>query len=205
MNTLLELSLSHQSQSVLRPTFGLILVGFLIAGIGYCSVSVSLAQWLFPVQANGSVLEQNSKMIGSRLVGQQFVSSQYFHARPSAVNYNVEAMAGSNLAVSNPELQQLIRERAKQFAQQNQVSIEDVPLEMRTASGSGIDPDISPKSALLQVNRIAQQRQLTVQEVQALVQQHIQTPQFGVYGQARVNVLELNLALDQLSSKTITE
>ncbi|NCI78908.1 potassium-transporting ATPase subunit KdpC [Acinetobacter kanungonis] len=205
MNTLLELPLSHQSQSVLRPTIGLILVGFLIAGIGYCSVSVSLAQWLFPVQSNGSVLEQNGKMIGSRLVGQQFVSPQYFHARPSAVNYNVEAMAGSNLAVSNPELQQLIRERAKQFAQQNQVAEQDVPLEMLGASGSGIDPDISPKSALLQVNRIAQQRQLTVQEVQALVQQHIQTPQFGVYGQARVNVLELNLALDQLSSKTITE
>ena len=95
--------------------------------------------------------------------------------------------------------------RSMLFAQQNQVSIQDVPLEMRTASGSGIDPDISPKSALLQVNRIAQQRQLAVQEVQALVQQHIQTPQFGVYGQARVNVLELNLALDQLSSKTITE
>ena len=205
MNTLLELPLSHQPQSVLRPTIGLILVGFLIAEIGYCSVSVSLAQWLFPVQANGSMLEQNGKMIGSRLVGQQFVSPQYFHTRPSAVNYNVEAMAGSNLAVSNPALKQSIHDRTMLFAQQNQVSIQDVPLEMRTASGSGIDPDISPKSALLQVNRIAQQRQLAVQEVQALVQQHIQTPQFGVYGQARVNVLELNLALDQLSSKTITE
>jgi K+-transporting ATPase ATPase C chain len=109
-------------------------------------------------------------------------------------------MAGSNLAVSNPELQKKIKERTLQFAQNNQILEQQVPPEMITASGSGIDPDISPESALLQVKRVAQQRALSEQKVRDLVQQQIQSVQLGLYGQARVNVLQLNIALDQLSS-----
>jgi K+-transporting ATPase ATPase C chain len=168
----------------------------------YATASVSIAQLIFPKQANGSVIELNGKIIGSSLVGQNFVSEQYFHGRPSAVSYNVDGMAGSNLAISNPDLQKQIKERTAQFAQNNQMTEQQVPNEMVTASGSGIDPDISPESALLQVKRVAQQRHLPEQQVRDLVQQQIQAEQFGIYGQARVNVLQLNLALDQLSSTT---
>lgn len=210
MNTLLsheqlnqqDLALSSQGHSVLRPSLGLIAVGFLIAGMLYATASVSIAQLIFPKQANGSVIELNGKIIGSSLVGQNFVSEQYFHGRPSAVSYNVDGMAGSNLAISNPDLQKQIKERTAQFAQNNQMTEQHVPNEMVTASGSGIDPDISPESALLQVKRVAQQRHLPEQHVRDLVQQQIQPAQFGIYGQARVNVLQLNLALDQLSSTT---
>ena len=210
MNTLLnheqlnqqDLALSGQGHSVLRPSLGLIVVGFFIAGMLYATASVSIAQLIFPKQANGSVIELNGKIIGSSLVGQNFVSEQYFHGRPSAVNYNVDGMAGSNLAISNPDLQTQIKERTVQFAQNNHITEQQVPNEMVTASGSGIDPDISPESALLQVKRVAQQHHLPEQQVRDLVQQQIQPAQFGVYGQARVNVLQLNLALDQLSSTT---
>lgn len=209
MNTLLsheqlnqqDLALSNQGHSVLRPSLGLIVVGFFIAGVLYATASVSIAQLIFPKQANGSVIELNGKIIGSSLVGQNFVSEQYFHGRPSAVSYNVDGMAGSNLAISNPDLQTQIKERTVQFAQNNHITEQQVPNEMVTASGSGIDPDISPESALLQVKRVAQQHHLPEQQVRDLVQQ-IQPAQFGIYGQARVNVLQLNLALDQLSSTT---
>ncbi|MCH7386936.1 potassium-transporting ATPase subunit KdpC [Acinetobacter modestus] len=210
MNTLLnheqlnqqDLALSGQGHSVLRPSLGLIAVGFLIAGGLYATASVSIAQLLFPVQANGSLIELDGRIVGSSLVGQNFVGEQYFHGRPSAVSYNVDGMAGSNLAVSNPDLQKQIKERTVQFAQNNHITEQQVLNEMVTASGSGIDPDISPESALLQVKRVAQQHHLPEQQVRDLVQQQIQPAQFGVYGQARVNVLQLNLALDQLSSTT---
>ena len=208
MNTLLKheqlnqqnLQLSNPVHSVLRPSLGLIVVGFFIAGMLYATASVSIAQLIFPKQANGSVIELNGKVVGSSLVGQNFVSEQYFHGRPSAVSYNVDGMAGSNLAISNPDLQKQIKERTVQFAQNNQITKQHVPSEMVTTSGSGIDPDISPESAFLQVKRVAQQRHLPEQQVRDLVQQQIQPAQFGVYGQARVNVLQLNLALEQLSS-----
>jgi len=158
MNTLENFPLSSEPQSLFRSSLGLVLVGFLIAGVLYCSVSVSLAQLLFPKQANGSVIELNGKIVGSSLVGQDFASDQYFHARPSAIAYDADAVGGSNLAVSNPELQKEIKERTLQFAQNNQILEQQVPPEMITASGSGIDPDISPESALLQVKRVAQQR-----------------------------------------------
>ncbi|MDR2062098.1 MAG: potassium-transporting ATPase subunit KdpC [Acinetobacter sp.] len=200
MNTLENLPLSTEAQSMLRPGMGLVLVGFLMAGLLYTTASVSIAQLIFPTQANGSLIELNGTIVGSSLVGQAFSSEQYFHGRPSAVSYNVDAMAGSNLAISNPELQKQIRERTVQFAHRHRISEQQVPNEMITASGSGIDPDISPESALLQVKRVSGQRHLEEQQLRDLVQQQIQPAHFGVYGQARVNVLQLNLALDQLSS-----
>ncbi|ENX63110.1 MULTISPECIES: potassium-transporting ATPase subunit KdpC [Acinetobacter] len=208
MNTLLnheqlnkqDLPLSNPVHVILRPSLGLILVGFLVAGVLYSAVSVSIAQLIFPKQANGSLIQLDGRIVGSSLVGQHFVGEQYFHGRPSAVSYSVDGMAGSNLAVSNPDLQKQIKERTVQFAQHNHISEQHVPNDMVTASGSGIDPDISPESALLQVKRVAEQRHLAEQQLRDLVQQQIQPAQFGLYGQARVNVLQLNLALDQLSS-----
>ncbi|ENX53040.1 MULTISPECIES: potassium-transporting ATPase subunit KdpC [Acinetobacter] len=208
MNTLLnheqlnkqDLPLSNPVHSMLRPSLGLILVGFLVAGVLYSAVSVSIAQLIFPKQANGSLIQLDGRIVGSSLVGQNFVAEQYFHGRPSAVSYNVDGMAGSNLAVSNPDLQKQMKERTVQFAHNNHISEQQVPNDMVTASGSGIDPDISPESALLQVKRVAQQRHLAEQQLRDLVQQQIQPAQLSLYGQARVNVLQLNLALDQLSS-----
>ncbi|MCH7390508.1 potassium-transporting ATPase subunit KdpC [Acinetobacter dispersus] len=210
MNTLLNheqlnqqnLKLSNSVHAILRPSLGLIVVGFVIAGVLYSTASVSIAQLIFPKQANGSLIELDGRIVGSSLVGQNFVGEQYFHGRPSAVSYNVDGMAGSNLAVSNPDLQKQIKERTVQFAHNNHISEQQVPNDMVTASGSGIDPDISPESALLQVKRVAQQRHLSEQQLRDLVQQQIQPAQLGLYGQARVNVLQLNLALDQLSSTT---
>lgn len=209
MNTLLnheqlnkqDLSLSNSVHAILRPSLGLIVVGFVIAGVLYSTASVSIAQLLFPVQANGSLIELDGRIVGSSLVGQNFVSDQYFHGRPSEVSYNVDGMAGSNLAVSNPDLQKQIKERTVQFAHNNHVPEQQVPNDIVTASGSGIDPDISPESALLQVKRVAEQRHLPEQPLRDLVQQLTQSAQFNLYGQARVNVLQLNLALDQLPSK----
>lgn len=210
MNTLLnheqlnkqDLPLSNPVHAILRPSLGLILVGFLVAGVLYSALSVSIAQLIFPQQANGSLIELDGRIVGSSLVGQNFVGEQYFHGRPSAVSYNVDGMAGSNLAVSNPDLQKQIKERTVQFAHNNHISEQQVLNDMVTASGSGIDPDISPESALLQVKRVAEQRHLSEQQLRDLVQQQIQPAQLGLYGQARVNVLQLNLALDQLSSTT---
>ncbi|MCY6410748.1 potassium-transporting ATPase subunit KdpC [Acinetobacter sp. VNH17] len=191
-------AISNEKQPVLRQSIGLVMVGFMLGGVLYCAVNVSIAQIIFPEQANGSLIEHQGKMVGSALVAQPFTGQQYFHPRPSAVSYNPQSVGGSNLAVSNPDLQQQITERRTEFAHENGINPQDVPNEMLTASGSGIDPDISPQSALLQLKRVAQHRQLTEQQVENVVKQHIQPKQFGLFGQERVNVLQLNLALDQL-------
>lgn len=191
-------AISNEKQPVLRQSIGLVMVGFMLCGVLYCAVNVSIAQIIFPEQANGSLIEHQGKMVGSALVAQQFTGPQYFHPRPSAVSYNPQSVGGSNLAVSNPDLQQQIAERRTEFVHENGVNPQGVPNDMLTASGSGIDPDISPQSALLQLKRVAQHRQLTEQQVENIVKQHIQPKQYGLFGQERVNVLQLNLALDQL-------
>ncbi|CAG69685.1 MULTISPECIES: potassium-transporting ATPase subunit KdpC [Acinetobacter] len=206
MNTLLNHSdlnttAVESSTSLWRASIGLVVVGFVLSGALYSTASVSVAQLIFPEQANGSLIERDGKIIGSSLVGQQIKSAAYFQSRPSASNYSVDGMSGSNLAVSNPQLQKQIRERSIAFAQSNQIGGAQVPDDMITASGSGIDPDISPEAAQLQIKRVAQQRRLSEQEVRQLVMQYTQTPQFGLYGEPRVNVLKLNLALDQRSTQ----
>ena len=208
MNTLsnhpaLNRSIEASSASVWRASLGLVVVGFAIAGALYSAASVSVAQLIFPVQSNGSLIELDGQVIGSRLVGQNVKNLAYFQPRPSAGNYNVDGMSASNLAISNPQLQKQIRERALVFAQVNHVGLDQVPDDMITTSGSGIDPDISPEAAQLQAKRVAQQRHLSEQDVHQLIQQYIQAPQFGLYGQPRVNVLELNLALDQRAIKLV--
>lgn len=189
--------ISAEKQPILRQSFGLVVIGFMLSGIVYCVANVSIAQIIFPNQANGSLIEDQGKIVGSSLVAQPFTGLQYFHPRPSAADYNPHNMSGSNLAVSNPDLQHKITERREKFAQENDIRPQDVPDEMLTASGSGIDPDISPQSAMLQIKRVAQHRQLNEQQLENIVKQQIQPKQFGLFGQERVNVLKLNLALDQ--------
>ncbi|MCF9033309.1 potassium-transporting ATPase subunit KdpC [Acinetobacter nectaris] len=198
MNTHDMALISEEKQPVIRQSLGLMVLGFIGTGLIYCILQTSIAQVIFPSQANGSVIQQQGKAVGSLLVAQDFHSPRYFQARPSAINYDPMAMGGSNLAVSNPDLRKNISERRKQFAKFNDVDLQHVPLDMLTASGSGIDPDISPESAEQQVSRVAKERHISVDEIQKTVNAYTQEKQFGFLGMPRVNVLQLNLALDAL-------
>jgi K+-transporting ATPase ATPase C chain len=173
-----------------------------VLGIGYPAVVLGIGQLIAPTAANGSLITgPDGQQVGSSLIGQEFAGDQWFHDRPSAAGTGYDAMSsgGSNLAADSPELQQLIADRRTEIAAANGVDPADVPADAVTASGSGLDPDISPAYALLQVNRVAAARGLPVQEVNDLVQSHLQGRTLGFIGEERVNVLELNLALDQLA------
>lgn len=186
------------SGSLLRASIGLCVVTLMVFGLAYSAATTQLGQLLFPQQAHGSLVYVRGKAVGSMLVAQPVSSNTYFQPRPSAASYNLMAMAGSNQARTNPDLQQRIDKTLIQVIQQNNVSVAQISGDMVTQSGSGIDPDISPQAARIQVNRIAKARQLKPELVSQLVEQQIQAPQFGILGAARVNVLQLNLALDEI-------
>ncbi|MBJ9953009.1 MULTISPECIES: potassium-transporting ATPase subunit KdpC [unclassified Acinetobacter] len=198
MNTethqVLDLSLS----SLIRASIGLTVVALGLCGFVYSSAATGLGQLSFPEQANGSMLIENNQVLGSRLVAQPFQQVQYFQARPSAAHYDPMNMAASNMARTNPELQHIVAERMDKIARLDQIEKSKIPADLVTASGSGIDPDISVQSAMIQVKRVAKARHLTEENVAQLVQEYTTQPTFGIFGQARVNVLALNLALDRL-------
>lgn len=183
-------------QTAIRSTLTL----SVIMGLIFPLAVVSLAQVFFPSQANGSLVKQGQKLVGSTLVAQPFMGDRYFHGRPSAANDDPTAASGSNEAPSNPELRKQVAQRASIIEARDRVPASRIPVDLVTASGSGIDPDISPAAAYLQVARVAEARGLTENSVQALVKSHIQTPQWGLFGQPRVNVLTLNMALNRLGT-----
>ncbi|MBK0063405.1 MULTISPECIES: potassium-transporting ATPase subunit KdpC [unclassified Acinetobacter] len=189
----------ENTSAMLRPAISLSLISLLGFGLLYSSVATGLGQFIFPEQSHGSLIVKNQVIMGSSLVAQNFQNPRYFMSRPSAANYDPMAMSGSNLAITNPDLKIKIEQRLIAVAKENHVAKNQIPSDLVTASGSGIDPDISPEAAQLQVSRIAQLRQLSAIQLTDLVRQHTESKQFGLLGQARVNVLELNLALDQLS------
>ena len=186
--------------SLTRASVGLSIVALTLCGFVYSSVATGLGQVIFPDQANGSLIVENDRVVGSSLVAQPFIQAQFFQPRPSAANYDPMAMAGSNMAVTNPALHQAIDERLNKIVVQEQVEKSKIPADLVTASGSGIDPEISVQSASIQVKRVAQARQISEQEVVKLVQQYTLQPTLGILGEARVNVLELNLALDRVGN-----
>lgn len=190
-------SLDHGSGGWLRALrFSLLVIVFF--GLGFPIIAAFIGELLFPAQARGSLIERDGVVVGSSLVAQSFTSDRYFQPRPSAANYDPKALAGSNWAPSNPALRERIAASSAEISQRDGVATKDIPSDLITVSGSGIDPHISPAAARLQVVRIAKLRTLDPARVQALVDSQTQSPTFGVLGQSRVNVLELNLALDAL-------
>jgi potassium-transporting ATPase KdpC subunit len=180
----------------LRTAILYTIVTGLLLGVGYPLAITAIAHVLFPRQASGELIVRNGTLIGSNLIGQPFTGPDYFHSRPSAAGngYDATASSGSNLAPTN---RALIDRVSQSVAAEKQLS-GDVPVDLVTASGSGLDPDISPAAAYYQVPRISQQRHLPESEVRDLVTANITPRQFGLLGEARVNVLQLNLALDAL-------
>lgn len=172
------------------------LVTTVIFGLAYPLVVTGLSQWLFPRQANGSLIVKNGQVIGSQLIGQTFTGDKYFHPRPSAAGagYDPTQSGGSNLGPTNQALITRVQQDIAKLQQENPRV--PIPADMVTTSGSGLDPDISPASADFQVPRVAKARGISPDELRRIVARHTQQRQFGLFGEARVNVLELNLDLD---------
>jgi K+-transporting ATPase ATPase C chain len=174
-----------------------------LTGIIYPLLVTGFAQVVFPVKANGSLIKKDNKIIGSELIGQQFDSAIYFSSRPSAISYNPLPSGGSNYGLTNTKLKDLVSQRKQQFIAFNNLNSSTViPSEMLFASASGIDPHISVKAALLQVNRIAKVRKFNDIQKQKLIQcvkKQTESSQFLVLGEERVNVLLLNLNLDTIN------
>ncbi len=180
----------------LRASLGLAAVTLLIMGLLYSLAGAGLGRMLFPYQATGSIIERDGKAVGSALIPQPFAADGYFQARPSGSNYDPMAAAGSNQARSNPDLRKRIAEARAAVAAREGIAPDRVPIELITQSGGGLDQHITPDGARVQAARVARARGLAASQVEALIAQHTEGPQFGLFGQPRVNVLELNLALD---------
>ncbi|OZI71205.1 potassium-transporting ATPase subunit KdpC [Bordetella genomosp. 12] len=186
--------------ALLRPSLGLAAIVLLLFGLSYSLVATGIGRALFPHAAQGSLLERAGQVIGSALVAQPFAADGYFQPRPSAANYDLMALAGSNQARGNPELRARLDQTRAAIAAREGITLAAVPGDLLTQSGSGIDPHISPQSARIQIARIARARMLPAPRIAALVAQHTEGPQWGWFGQPRINVLQLNLALDALSA-----
>jgi len=183
----------------LKPAFLMLIVFTVLTGLVYPFVVTGIGQVLFPRQANGSLIERDGKAVGSELIGQPFSSPKYFWSRPSATSpypYNAASSSGSNLGPTNPALTDAVAGRVKALRDADPDNKAPVPVDLVTTSGSGLDPHISLAAAEYQVNRVARARSLDPAKVRELVAQSTQGRQLGFLGEPRVNVLELNLALD---------
>jgi potassium-transporting ATPase KdpC subunit len=187
----------------LRPAILITIVFTLICGLAYPMLSTAIGQAAFHDKANGSLIKRNGVVVGSELIGQTFTAPQYFHSRPSAAGtgYDASASSGSNLGPTNPDLLSAVKDRADAYRKENGLAADAmVPVDAVTASASGLDPDISIANARLQVNRVASQRGLDVAVVEQLVKKFTDGRQLLVLGEPGVNVVELNIALDDVSA-----
>jgi K+-transporting ATPase ATPase C chain len=194
--------MGNDIKTALRPAITFLLLLTLITGIIYPLAITGIAQAVFPHQANGSLIRDGDRIVGSELIGQNFAAPRYFHPRPSAAGdgYNAAASSGSNLGPTSRTLADNIRDRVAAARRDGVTG--PVPADMATASGSGLDPHISPANALAQVNRVAAARHLPPARVRSLVEQAIEQPTLGIMGDPHVNVLLLNRQLDALGANS---
>lgn len=193
-------------RTLLKPALLLLLTLTLVTGVAYPLLVTGIAQLVFPNQANGSLIHQNGKLAGSELIGQPFDDPKHFWSRLSATGpfaYNAAASSGSNLGPTNEALLQTVAARVQALRQADSSNTQPIPVDLVTASGSGLDPHISPAAAYYQVPRVAQSRNLDENFVRQLVEKHIEGRQLGFLGEPRVNVLKLNLELDNASTEAV--
>jgi potassium-transporting ATPase KdpC subunit len=197
----------------IRPAIVMMLVMTVLTGLAYPLAMTGIAQLAFPYQANGSLIEKDKKVIGSALLGQNFTKPEYFHGRPSATTdtdpadstktvpapYNAGNSSGSNVGPTSKALIERVQGDVEMLKAENPNT--PIPIDLVTTSASGLDPDISPEAAMFQVPRVAQARNLDEGQVRRLVQLHTDIRTFGVIGEPRVNVLQLNMALDGLKAR----
>ncbi|QDW40446.1 K(+)-transporting ATPase subunit C [Bradyrhizobium sp. KBS0727] len=197
----------------LRPAILILVLLTLITGLAYPLAMTAIAGVIFPKQAHGSLIEKDGKVIGSSLIGQEFKDDKYFHGRPSATSapdpadstktvpapYNAANSGGSNLGPTSKALNDRIKDDVEKLKAENPAA--SVPVDLVTTSGSGLDPDISPEAALFQVPRVAKARNMPEEQVRQLVTANSQGRLAGLFGEPRVNVLVLNLALDRAAAK----
>ena len=184
------------------PAVALTIVITVLVGIIYPFIMTGLSELFFMEKARGSLIEREGKVIGSRLIGQPFNGAAYFHSRPSAAGsgYDATASGGTNLGpTSKPFFEEQVRGRSKELHTENPNA--EIPIDLITSSGSGLDPHISPAAAEFQISRVARERRINEDEIRRLVGKHTEGRQFGLLGEPCVNVLELNLALDEASRK----
>jgi K+-transporting ATPase ATPase C chain len=192
--------------SLLRPALSLFVLLGVLTGLAYPLAVTGVGQLLFAHAANGSILAVNGKPVGSALIGQSFTEPRHFWGRPSATGpqpYNGAASSGSNLGPLNPALRDAVKARMAALRAADPVNDRPVPIDLVTASGSGLDPDISLAAARYQAARVAKARSLPAETVQALIEQHAERPWLGIFGEPRVNVLRLNLALDAREARPL--
>lgn len=187
----------------MRPALLMLVALTVITGFAYPLLVTGLSQVFFPGKANGSLIQKDGKTVGSALIGQTFDDPRYFWSRPSATTpaYNAGASSGSNLGPSNPALHKAVQERVEKLHQSDPQNSTPIPIDLVTASGSGLDPDITPAAAYWQVPRVARVRGVPEERMRALVDRHIEKRFLQLLGEPRVNVVALNLDLDTAASQ----
>lgn len=190
----------NEIRSALRPAIVLLLLSTLLLGLAFPLGITGIAQTVMPAQANGSLIRDNGKIVGSELIGQRFVQDRYFHSRPSAAGdgYDASASAASNLAPGSKDLAERIGTDVAALRENGMAGA--IPVDLVTTSASGLDPHISPEAALLQVERVATARGVSADVVRKSVTSATEYPLFGIIGEPRVNVLMLNRQLDRMSA-----